>query len=319
MMDIKISIVIPAYNVSKYIGNTIESTLNQTFQDYEVIVVDDGSKDDTGEICRKYVEGNAKLRVIHQENGGVMAARLKGLKHSYGEWITFLDGDDILPRNSLEILYSHVSNDTDIVLGTINHVTTEGKLICKENLYRTEHLTAPDYAKYISKYPRALHGVLYRKSILNGVSVDRKIVNNEDQIFNVFLTSRVRNVFVTKETVHNYIIRPDSISKRKYSADYWYMMIDYVNEHYKEYDVKDAIYRRYILSRICSLMRNSNYELLDYKHSTFNHLRILGFSRYYGTYGNAALAVLKHPNSVMLSMIRIHPKLLITKLRRLFR
>ena len=119
---IRISIVIPAYNVEGYIKKTIDSCLNQTFDDYEIIVVDDGSKDNTGAIIDKYATENRNFRAIHQENGGVMSARLKGVEHSQGEWITFLDGDDRLPKDSLKTLYSYVGNDIDIVWGVRAYV-----------------------------------------------------------------------------------------------------------------------------------------------------------------------------------------------------
>ena len=312
-MQVKISIIIPAFNVGQYIEKTIESTLNQTYGNYEVIVVNDGSKDETGNIIDRYAAENPKLQAIHQENGGVMSARLKGVEHSKGDWVMFLDGDDRLPNDSLAILCSHLSDSVDIVLGKIDYINQEGEIIGGEFLGVEGLLNQKKYARIISKRPKALHGTLYRKSMLKGVTVDRSIVNNEDQIFNIFLTSRVRSVYITDKVVHLYLVRGGSVSKKKYNADYWYGMIAYVRDHYKQYQVEDVIYRRYILSRICSIARNNHYSHLDFDNPVFDHLRDLEFSTKYGLYGNMALVVIKHHSNVILSLIQYHPKAFLKK------
>ena len=89
-----ISVIIPVYNCEKYIKKCIESILNQTYKDLEVIVIDDGSKDSSLNICNKLMKEDYRLTVIHQENQGVSSARNKGLENAQGEYIVFVDGDD---------------------------------------------------------------------------------------------------------------------------------------------------------------------------------------------------------------------------------
>ena len=100
----KISIVIPVYKVEKYIGVCIESVQNQTLKDIELILVDDGSPDKSGEICDQYASKDDRIKVIHKKNGGVGQARNDGLDLATGEWIIFCDSDDWLETNALEEL-----------------------------------------------------------------------------------------------------------------------------------------------------------------------------------------------------------------------
>ena len=104
----KISVIVPVYKVEKYLRRCIDSILNQTFNDFDLILVDDGSPDSCGDICEKYEKTDNRITVIHRENGGLSAARNSGikwaLKNSDSEWITFVDSDDWLHPDYLKIL-----------------------------------------------------------------------------------------------------------------------------------------------------------------------------------------------------------------------
>lgn len=101
----KISIIVPVYNVEKYLENCIESILNQTFKDYELILVNDGSTDKSGEICDDYKKKDSRIRVIHKANGGLSSARNEGLNVACGQYIGFVDSDDSIHPRMYEILY----------------------------------------------------------------------------------------------------------------------------------------------------------------------------------------------------------------------
>ncbi|MGF0018732.1 glycosyltransferase family 2 protein [Sporofaciens sp. SGI.106] len=101
----EVSIIVPVYQVEKYIAQCIESVLNQTFQDFELILIDDGSKDESGIICDLYAMKDDRIIVIHTDNQGAAAARNVGLERASGRYITFLDGDDYLAPNMVERLY----------------------------------------------------------------------------------------------------------------------------------------------------------------------------------------------------------------------
>ena len=112
----KISIIIPCYNSETYLADCLDSVLCQTFGDFEAILIDDGSRDNTLSIARSYAEKDSRVRIYAKENGGVAAARNLGLEHAKGEWITFVDSDDLLPGDALETLLSGVKDDVDMVV-----------------------------------------------------------------------------------------------------------------------------------------------------------------------------------------------------------
>lgn len=310
----KVSVIIPAYNVAPYIENTIKSVIKQTFDDFEVIAVDDGSKDNTGEICDQLCSIYSKLRVIHQENGGVSAARRHGLEKSKGEWIMFLDGDDILPSDSLSVLYAHTNKGVDIVNGVCAHIDNAGYILTCERPVGEGLIRAADYQKQLSMMPKAHHGFLYRRELFkNAPVVNREIVNNEDQLMNLIIASRIQNAYCVNKIVHHYLERDNSISHKVYPEKYWYYFFSYVEDNYNIFGIPKIVIDRYRLYRLLSLVRNEKELNIDFKLSTFKSLRELHFSKKWGIKGNLCLAFIKHPSSILLFVIRIHPSNFISK------
>ncbi len=123
----KCSIVVPCYNVERYLSQCIESLCKQTLTDIEIILVDDGSPDDSGKICDGWAERDSRIKVIHKPNGGVSAARNDGMAIANGEYIIFCDSDDWLPENALETLYNEgTSTNADVVIGDV-YQSLDGK------------------------------------------------------------------------------------------------------------------------------------------------------------------------------------------------
>ena len=100
----KISVIVPVYNAEKYLHRCIDSILSQTFTDFELLLINDGSKDSSGAICDEYAAKDNRVRVFHKENGGASSARNLGLDNAKGEWIAFVDSDDLLEVNMLNHL-----------------------------------------------------------------------------------------------------------------------------------------------------------------------------------------------------------------------
>ena len=98
----KVSVIVPVYRAEKYIKECIESIINQTFEDFELLLVDDGSPDNSGAICDEYALKDSRIRVFHKENGGVSSARNEGIYKSNGEWLCFVDSDDIIEQTYLK-------------------------------------------------------------------------------------------------------------------------------------------------------------------------------------------------------------------------
>lgn len=121
-----ISVIIPVYNTEQYLSSCLKSILSQTFNNFEVILINDGSTDQSGILCDEFVKQDSRIKVFHQENAGVSAARNVGLKYAQGKWITFVDSDDELMPDGLEVMINMVqggSENVDLVLAgydTIN-------------------------------------------------------------------------------------------------------------------------------------------------------------------------------------------------------
>lgn len=143
----KYSIIIPVYNVEKYIKKCLDSVFNQSFKDYEVIVVNDGTKDNSMEIVNDY-----DVKIINQENQGLSAARNNGVKHAKGEYILFIDSDDYIEKNLLEEIDKSTSNNPDIIRYQIQEVYEENNEIKEFNEQSFKDKTGVEAFELISKY-----------------------------------------------------------------------------------------------------------------------------------------------------------------------
>ncbi|MCI5606734.1 MAG: glycosyltransferase [Treponema sp.] len=129
-MTPKISIIVPVYNVEKYLKRCIDSILAQTFTDFECILIDDGSPDNCPAICDEYAKADKRIKVIHQENKGVSAARNAGLDTAKGEWIGFVDSDDWIEPNMYEQMLGSVNKNVDVIICSVFGI--ENKVLKKE-------------------------------------------------------------------------------------------------------------------------------------------------------------------------------------------
>ena len=111
-----ISIIIPVYNTEEYLPFCLDSILSQSFKDFEVLLVDDGSKDGSGALCDAYATKDSRVRVLHKENGGVSSARNLALEQAQGDWICFVDSDDRLVQDGLKVLAEGISDQVDLVM-----------------------------------------------------------------------------------------------------------------------------------------------------------------------------------------------------------
>lgn len=117
MMKDKLSVIVPVFNVEKYVEDCIRSVQNQSYRQLEIIIVDDGSTDSSGDICKKMASGDRRIKVLHQNNQGVMAARIKGIEEATGKWITFIDGDDYIDTEMYSTMIGKLKNCEMITCG----------------------------------------------------------------------------------------------------------------------------------------------------------------------------------------------------------
>lgn len=164
----KISVIVPVYNVEKYIERCVDSIIGQTFSDFELILVDDGSPDNCGAICEEYAKKDSRIRVIHQQNGGLSVARNAGIEwalaNSDSEWITFIDSDDWVHKKYLEVLLNGALQ-YDVAISMCWAVKTDGEEVESEtftaNLRKVEDAYTYN-GKFIASFA---WGRLYRKEL----------------------------------------------------------------------------------------------------------------------------------------------------------
>lgn len=212
-----ISVVVPIYNSADSIGNCIESILRQTVEDLELVLIDDGSADNTASIIDAYAEKDHRIRVVHQSNKGRTEARAEGVRLAQGEWLSFVDSDDMLPDDSLALLFAKARDEVDIVLGNGYSLPNESRTLIPMTDFRHMAVRADG--------PIGVPwGSLYRRSVLTPwlFDIDRHIVNGEDYLFwlrLVFCTDRP--VAVVYESVYDK--GPEHTSNSfKWTADYCY-------------------------------------------------------------------------------------------------
>lgn len=170
----KISIIIPVYNVEKYVECCIRSILQQKFKDYEIILVNDGSKDNSGTICDFYSEKYASIHTIHKENGGLSDARNVGIKNAKGDYVLFIDSDDYIAVNSLiEINHTLDENpDVDVVFLEAVKVFTDGSIIPigddwqKKAIFKKSHEAVLAHVATLPKFPGSACTKLIKRSLI---------------------------------------------------------------------------------------------------------------------------------------------------------
>lgn len=214
----KISVIVPVYNVEQYLPRCIDSILAQTFTDFELLLIDDGSTDNSGKICDEYAEKDKRIRVWHKENGGVSSARNVGLDNSCGDWICFVDSDDAVESNWLSC-YAE-SFDADLIVQGFQIIYSNGT---KYTATQDEKLKK-DEQRYELVYLLAKAGMLnppwnkcYRSKIIkqNCMKFAEKISLSEDLIFVLDFLTYSKSLHVRNNFTYIYN-RPNSTLSLKY-------------------------------------------------------------------------------------------------------
>lgn len=214
----KFSIIIPMYNVDQYIGKCLDSCLKQDISkdEYEIIVVDDESPDNSSSIVEEYIKNNKNIRLIHRENGGLSAARNTGLKEANGEYVWFVDSDDWIEENCLKILTEFAEdNNLDVLCFGLQLVYPDGRKTSYNIQYEESRkiYTGEDFICKV-KMPPAAWAALYRRTFLEKYRIYfYEGILHEDQEFTpraYFLAKRIS--YINKE-LYNYLQRTGGIMK----------------------------------------------------------------------------------------------------------
>lgn len=214
----EVSIIVPVYNAELYLVRCVDSILSQSFTDFELLLVDDGSTDGSGAICDAYAAKDSRIRALHKENGGVSSARNVGLDNANGDWIAFADADDEMLPDGLYVLVNGLSDDVDMAIGGYVIYDEEEKLIYSIDIRIEKNISSDAAAKEMFeaadyKYQGYVWNKLVRHSLVRdaGLRFAEDVVFNEDRLFMTeVICASGRNVYYTTTPVYKYFERQGS-------------------------------------------------------------------------------------------------------------
>ena len=231
-----ISVIVPVYNVEKYLERCLSSIINQTFKNLEIILVDDGSKDSSGKICDEYLKKDRRIKVFHTENKGVCSARNIGIENSKGNWITFVDSDDWLEEEFCEELYKEIIREnSDVALCGYYRVIGRNKE--KINCDIKDKFVDSNQYLIKSLNPQTGYGFshmkLYRSECIKNIKFNEELVVGEDALFNEMISENIKKGVVLSKPLYNYRINQNSVVKR-YDEKYFekYLKSIIINKEY---------------------------------------------------------------------------------------
>lgn len=267
-----ISVIVPIYKVEDYLKECIESIINQTYSDIEVILVDDGSPDRCPQMCDEWAKRDSRIRVVHKKNGGLSSARNAGLDVAKGEYISFVDSDDFICKDALENLYNRIKDDNSIGItsgliyryqdGSINNFKDQW-LCSKEIVIPSSEFLLETMSQ---KTSYTVWNKLYRRDVIGNTRF-REGRNNEDTLFMYDLGKNIAILNVCMVEIPHYVYyyryREDSIcttAKIPLAIDilgnYELMMEDCKNTNSRLYDVLYFSYVRTLYGFVDSLLLN---------------------------------------------------------------
>ena len=301
----KISVIIPVYNAEKHLRCCIDSILSQTFTDFELLLIDDGSTDKSGEICDEYARKDKRVKASHKENGGVSSARNLGLDKARGEWICFCDSDDGLLPGAFEAICENEEKGNILLFGyTIerNKNKRENILLCSDK----EVIGNEEYIKKILTYKinTSPWGRAFKSKYLNNIRFNTELKVGEDLLFNLEYLSNLGNnaiVYFVPQLVYTYRLLNDSamhtvgLKKSEYEK-LSYIVIPYVKQLYgNRFDKELASFKVVNIMQPLWMSRTmpdkkddddilSNYPIgKEYLGSFFTrYIRILSVNRFFG-------------------------------------
>lgn len=241
-MQPKISVIVPVYNVEKYLPHCLDSIINQSYTNLEIIVIDDGSSDNCPEICDKYAEKDRRIIVIHKRNGGLSDARNTGIESATGEYLAFVDGDDYIAVNMYEILEKRIIGDSaDIAVCNFMYVNDQGELLqeknhnlpilneCLESRNAIKKLSGPKSWYYVTACNK-----LYHRELFDELRFPKGKIH-EDEFVIHHIIQKCGRISCVQDTLYYYVQRDKSITSERFSL--------------RRMDIADALIDRYYFAK----------------------------------------------------------------------
>lgn len=267
----KISIIVPVYKVEEYLPRCIDSILDQTFTDFELILIDDGSPDNCGAICDEYAKKDRRIVVIHKDNAGVSSARNDGLEISKGEYILFCDSDDFVSKEWCKIMYEIISqSNIDLGICGYSYCDINGNIANSKIVFNNNNLFVEKknfFSLYMNNLINMPWNKIYRKKIIteSRIFFDESIDYNEDLLFVLHYIQCCKGDFaVVNEALNYYRTGIDGSLTKKYVENFWNIKkkvfceikktIDYCNIDFNK--VKYDYYSKWNWSIVMAISNN---------------------------------------------------------------
>lgn len=218
-MEKLISVIIPVYNVEKYLDKCIDSIINQTYSNLEIILIDDGSTDNSGKICDKYALLDSRIKVIHKKNGGLSDARNVGIDNANGKYLMFVDSDDFIDYNTIcDNINIMKENKADIIIYNRYYVYDDGKKFLRfpilNSILEFTGLEAIEEMNSFKNFDMSAWGKIYKKDLFKCIRFPVG-KTSEDFYIMFLLLEKSKKVIYNSKPYYFYIQRAGSISKRK--------------------------------------------------------------------------------------------------------
>ena len=262
----EISVIVPVYKSEAFLQTCVDSVLKQTFSDLELILVEDGSPDGSGALCDRIAEADARVRVFHKKNGGVSSARNLGMEQARGTYLAFVDADDWLPENGLELLYSALRTaGADSAGGAHFRVEPDGGSELEPGalpagVYGPEEIRTGIVDRLLGerlgKPGEVLNGFIWRflfsREIVRAHGIVFEGAYLEDELFLLEYFCYAQKLAMTDQPVYHYLQNPVSVTRR--------YLPDYMNTFQRFMEAKEALAQRFSLGENLPLWReNSNW------------------------------------------------------------
>lgn len=215
-----VSVIIPVYNAEKYLEECIDSVLKQDLEDFEIILVNDGSTDSSGDICNLYAAKDNRIKVFHKTNGGVSSARNLGIENAQGEWITFIDSDDSIQENYFVAIAKDI--DSDLVMQGFDYFEKHQKV--KEFKYTVHCFSKVELINQLQLYPDLSSSCakFFRREVVNKHSLrfNEKLKFGEDSIFTLQYLLLCKKIKTTDTSRYSYRLSDSGLTNTKLNLEH---------------------------------------------------------------------------------------------------
>lgn len=275
MEKIKLTIAVAIYNIENYLPKCLESLLNQTEKNgYEILLINDGSTDSSREICEKYIKKGLKAKIIDKENGGLTSVRNLSIDLAKGERILFLDGDDYIEKETIEIIFKEMENYDLLVFGfnwiSENEIYKDERFLDNEILENSEEINE---SIYNNKLNTSVWNKVFKKKILKIQNINfLEFKTCEDTLFTIEYLKNCKNVKKINKFLYQYLYRENSLSNEK-KYDYYYNHLNLILFMIEKNIGRGDLFYSYILKEYIYLVRELRKNILISKDDIIFKLR----------------------------------------------